>query len=81
MDRLSKHVPDAWRDTDGTIYSFDMPASMAPPGVGGPVDSSVALTPDDEVYGAFEASLLPWFDYKGIEVPSGQSPDSDADAG
>jgi len=77
---MTKNPATVWRDSDGTIYSYWMPASMGTP-VGGPVDSSVGLTPADSQYAVFANRLLPWFDYQGVEVPSGQGPDSDANAG
>lgn len=94
LQMLSEGPADSWRDQDGTIYLFRMPASMAPPGT--LTDSPAAIPVDSPSYGRWEANVEPEFDFmlptkvapqpreqrqpQQKEVPDAESTDHDAEA-
>jgi hypothetical protein len=78
---LTEEGPSAWIDTDGTLYMEWMPSQMAPP-VGGPVDSTVGISPDSPEYGKYAQTVLREFNYQGMEeVPDAAGTDDDAESG
>lgn len=80
LEMLSYGPVDSWRDQDGTIYLFRMPASMATPGA--LVDSPTAIAPDDPSYAEWESDLQPEFDFMlptKVAPEPRQSPQGGAD--
>jgi len=77
---LAVDGPSAWIDTDGTLYMAWMPSQMAPP-VGGPVDSTVGISPGSPSYDTYAPTVLREFNYQGMEVPDATGTDDDAAGG
>ena len=72
--------PAAWITTDGTLYMRHMPAEMAP-ALGGPVDSSVTITPASPMYAKYARTVPIVYNYQGVEVPDAASTDGDTESG